>query len=195
MPAANVQVVSGDLLAQPVDCIVNSWNRNVIPWWLMIPQGVAGAIKRKAGTRPFHELSKHGPIPLGGAVLTGPGNLPFKGIIHVAGINLLWQADERSIRGCVQNALALAKAQGFTSIAFPLIGAGVGGGTPEKVLAMMSDEAKKSDFPGLILIVQFKTPVGAPEPATAWGRLAAGNACVFIALAGALPIFAYCAFR
>ena len=29
-----VTVVEGDLLEQPVDVIVNAWNRNVIPWWL-----------------------------------------------------------------------------------------------------------------------------------------------------------------
>ena len=42
-------VVKGDLLAQDVDVIVNAWNRNVIPWWLLIPQGVSGAIKKKGG--------------------------------------------------------------------------------------------------------------------------------------------------
>ena len=65
----------GDLLAQDVDAIVNSWNRNVIPWWLLLPQGVSGAIKRSGGTAPFKELSQHGPIPLGEARLTGSGEL------------------------------------------------------------------------------------------------------------------------
>ena len=51
-----VTVVEGDLLEQPVDVIVNAWNRNVIPWWLLLPQGVSGAIKRRAGTAPFKEL-------------------------------------------------------------------------------------------------------------------------------------------
>lgn len=48
-----IQVVQGDLLDQNVDAIVNAWNRNITPWWLLIPQGVSGAIKRRAGTRPF----------------------------------------------------------------------------------------------------------------------------------------------
>ena len=46
----NVTVVEGDLLDQPVDVIVNAWNRNLIPWWLLLPQGVSGAIKRRGGT-------------------------------------------------------------------------------------------------------------------------------------------------
>ena len=105
----NAVVVEGDLLDQPVEVIVNAWNRNVIPWWLLLPQGVSGAIKRRGGTGPFRELGKLGPIPLGGAVLTSAGRLPFKAIIHVAGINLLWRASERSIRDSVRNALDLAR--------------------------------------------------------------------------------------
>jgi hypothetical protein len=32
-----VVVVEGDLLDQDVDVIVNAWNRNIIPWWLLLP--------------------------------------------------------------------------------------------------------------------------------------------------------------
>src|SRR3954469_11764437 len=105
--AASVRIVEGDLLDQDVDVIVNAWNRNVIPWWLLVPQGVSGAIKRRGGHAPFRELSKHGPMKLGDAVLTGAGKLPFKGIIHVAGISLLWRSSERSIRLSVENAMTL----------------------------------------------------------------------------------------
>lgn len=119
-------VVQGDLLDQDVEVIVNAWNRNIIPWWLLLPQGVSGAIKRRGGTSPFKELAKHGAIPLGGAVLTSAGRLPFKGIIHVAGINMLWRASERSIHDSVGNAMKVAAEHGFESIAFPVIGAGSG---------------------------------------------------------------------
>uniref|UniRef100_UPI003561FF9F macro domain-containing protein n=1 Tax=Novipirellula sp. TaxID=2795430 RepID=UPI003561FF9F len=105
----NINVVTGDLLDQDVEAIVNAWNRNIIPWWLLIPQGVSGAIKRRAGYAPFRELAKHGPIPLGGAVLTSAGKLPFKAIIHVAGISMTWRSNERSIRDSCRNALALAE--------------------------------------------------------------------------------------
>lgn len=49
------QVVDGDLLEQTADAIVNAWNRNIIPWWLLLPQGVSGAIKRRAGLGGFGE--------------------------------------------------------------------------------------------------------------------------------------------
>lgn len=142
----NVTVVYGDLLDQEVDVIVNAWNRNIIPWWLLLPQGVSGAIKRRGGTGPFKELAKHGPIPLGGAVLTSAGRLPFKAIIHVAGINMLWRSSEWSIRQCVRSAMDLAHNKGFQSIAFPLIGAGSGGFNQDRARAIMEDELGKMDF-------------------------------------------------
>ena len=152
----NVTVAEGDLLDQPVDVIVNAWNRNIIPWWLLLPQGVSGAIKRRGGTGPFRELRRHGAIPLGGAVLTSAGRLPFKGIIHVAGINLIWRASERSIRDSVRNALNLAKEHGFRSIAFPLLGAGSGGFDPERARAVMTDEIEREKVPLHVLIVKLK---------------------------------------
>ena len=139
-----VQVVQGDLLDQDVDVIVNAWNRNVIPWWLLIPQGVSGAIKRRAGYAPFRELGRMRAIPLGGAVITSAGKLPFKAIIHVAGINLLWTATEYSIRRSVRSAMQLADERGFASIAFPVIGAGSGRYRRDRSLEMM-----KHEFSGL----------------------------------------------
>lgn len=154
-----VRTVEGDLLGQAVDAIVNPWNRNIIPWWLLLPQGVSGAIKRRAGTGPFRELARHGPIPLGGAVLTGPGSLPFKALIHVAGINMLWQASEFSVRESVRNALNLADKCGMRSVAFPLIGAGSGGAKPQKVLEWMTEIAEAHPFAGDCVIVIYK-PLG-----------------------------------
>lgn len=124
----SLEVVHGDLLDQQVEVVVNAWNRNIIPWWLLIPQGVSGAIKKRAGHAPFRELARHGPIPLGGAVLTGAGRLPYAGIIHVAGISMAWRSSEASIRSSARNSLALASERGFRSVAMPLIGAGTGGG-------------------------------------------------------------------
>lgn len=151
-----LEIVEGDLLDQDVDVIVNAWNRNVIPWWLLLPQGVSGAIKRRAGLAPFRELGRMGPIPLGGAVVTGAGRLPLRAIIHVAGINMFWRSTERSVRDSVRNALAIAADHGFRSIAFPLIGAGTGGGKAERVLHIMQTELQNSHYDGLVRIVQYR---------------------------------------
>lgn len=150
-----IEVIQGDLLDQDVDAIVNAWNRNIIPWFLLLPQGVSGAIKRRAGLQPFHEIAKHGPIPLGQAVLTSAGKLPYRGIIHVAGINAFWQASEYSIRQSIRNAVSLAEQQNYSSIAFPVIGAGSGGFDQKKALEIMLDELAKIDSKLQIKIVVY----------------------------------------
>ena len=151
-----VSLVEGDLLDQEVEVIVNAWNRNIIPWWLLLPQGVSGAIKKGGGLEPFRELAKRGPIPLGGAVLTGAGKLPFRAIVHVAGINMLWRSSEKAVRESVRNAMSLAREQGFQSIAFPLIGAGTGGGSAEEVCSIIQNELQGIPFEGTVLIVRHR---------------------------------------
>jgi len=151
-----IRVVEGDLLDQKTDAIVNAWNRNLIPWWLLLPQGVSGAIKKRAGYKPFIELRKAGVLPLGGAVVTSAGKLPFKAIIHVAGIGHDWRSSETSVRQSVRSALTEAKVRDFQSVAMPLIGAGTGGGSPDDVQTIIEDEAQDCDYGGEILIVRYK---------------------------------------
>lgn len=150
-----VSIVDCDLLDQNVEVIVNAWNRNIIPWWLLIPQGVSGAIKKRGGLQPFRELGRMGPIRLGHAVETSPGNLPFRSIIHVAGISMLWRSSERSIRDSVRNAVSIAQYRGYQSLALPLIGAGSGGGNATKVQAIIEDELTRCHFDGEIRIVRY----------------------------------------
>lgn len=162
-----VNIVSGDLLDQPVEAIVNAWNRNVIPWWLLLPQGVSGAIKKRAGRAPFRELGRKGPIPLGGAVLTTAGRLPHRAIIHVAGINLLWRASEKSIRQSARNAVRLAETEGLTSLAFPLIGAGSGSFRPDRAQAILVEELQSLDSPVKAVVVLYRPGLKKSSSATA----------------------------
>ncbi|WP_338847243.1 macro domain-containing protein [Massilia sp. W12] len=152
---ATAQIIHGDLLDQEVDVIVNAWNRNIIPWWLLLPQGVSGAIKRRAGLQPFFELGRMGPIPLGGAVQTGAGRLPHKAIIHVAGINMWWRASRASIQDSVASAIALAQQQSYQSIAFPVIGAGTGGFGEQGALELMLQALQPISCAMQIRIVRF----------------------------------------
>lgn len=159
-------LVDGDLLEQDVDVIVNAWNRNIIPWWLLLPQGVSGAIKKRGGLAPFREVGRQGPLPLGQAVATGAGRLPYRAIIHVAGINMLWRASERSVRDSVRNALHVARdlePPSVASLAFPLIGAGSGGKATERVLSWMQAELAElgsEDFAGEVRIVRYRPSGG-----------------------------------
>ena len=149
-------VVAGDLLDQQVEVIVNAWNRNIIPWWLLLPQGVSGAIKRRGGLEPFKELGRHGPLPLGEAILTRAGRLPYKGIIHVAGINMLWRASEQSVRGSVRSAMRIVEEHGFASVAFPIIGAGSGSFDQARALELMLDELGDMSGASDVTIVRFE---------------------------------------
>jgi O-acetyl-ADP-ribose deacetylase (regulator of RNase III) len=151
-----VCVLDGDLLDQDVEVIVNAWNRNFIPWWLLLPQGVSGAIKRRAGLEPFRELRRHGLLDLGEAVLTSAGRLPFRAIIHVAGIGFWWRASTRSVELSVRNALQIARQRSFASIAFPLIGAGTGGLRLEDVEGAMRRAIAASTFEGEVRIVRYQ---------------------------------------
>lgn len=152
----NYRIVEGDLLDQDVEVIVNAWNRNFIPWWLLIPQGVSGAIKRRGGSEPFRELARHGLLELGEAVVTSAGRLPFKAIIHVAGIGLLWRSSQYSVRKSMVNAMKLADDRGFKSIAFPLIGAGTGGAKQERVLEWMVNELEAMQSQVAVTIVRYQ---------------------------------------
>lgn len=161
----NYEVVDGDLLDQRVDAIVNAWNRNVIPWWLLLPQGVSGAIKRRAGLGPFRELGRVGPMPLGSAVLTGAGRLPYAAIIHVAGIDLLWRASERSICDSVQNAFVLANEHHLHHVALPVIGAGSGGFDEARALALITQTLGGIEHGGRATLVRYRPMPQPAEPA------------------------------
>ena len=138
------------------EAIVNAWNRNIIPWWLLIPQGVSGAIKRRAGIGPFREVARLGPIPLGGAVHTSAGKLPFKAIIHVAGINMLWRSSPRAIEDSVKNAVAVAQKLELKSLAFPIIGAGSGGFDEVAAEKIMVETFATLSAPMEIVLVRFR---------------------------------------
>ena len=150
------QIVYGNIIDQNVEVIVNPWNRNIIPWWLLHPQGVSKAIKSKGGYVPFKELAKCGPIELGGARLTSAGRLPYKAIIHVAGINMFWVASRYSIANSVINAIKLVNENQFSSAAFPLIGSGSGNRGKNFSMETMIETLQGIETSAAIIIVCYK---------------------------------------
>lgn len=132
-----VQSMNGEVMDTSAAVLVNAWNRNVLPWWLPSPQRAARALRKAAGSEPFRQLGRVGPIPLGGAVVTQAGKLDRQAIIHVAGIDLTWQASVFSIGESTKNALRAARSIGATSIAMPIIGDGTGGFVASNAEAIM----------------------------------------------------------
>lgn len=152
--------VEGDLLEQPVDALVNPWNRNVVPRILLRPAAVSGQLKRVTG--PWRDLARKGPLPLGGACLTSGGRL-LRDLIHVAGLNLRWKATLESVRKSVCSALDAAWEAGYDSIALPLIGAGTGGlsaaAVDEEITAVLAVYAAREGARARILQVTLVTPI------------------------------------
>ncbi|MCZ7645783.1 MAG: macro domain-containing protein [Planctomycetota bacterium] len=133
-----IRIVQGDLTAQAVDAIVNAANTD-----LQLGAGVAGAIRKKGGPSIQAECDAHGPVELGGAALTGAGDLPAKHVIHAAGMKLGGRVSEASLLDATRNSLRLAAEHGLTSLAFPAIGTGVGGFPLEACARLMLAEARR----------------------------------------------------
>ncbi|MEU6074572.1 O-acetyl-ADP-ribose deacetylase [Micromonospora sp. NPDC047074] len=124
-----ITLVGGDITTQQVDAIVNAANSS-----LLGGGGVDGAIHRRGGPAILDECralraSRYGRgLPTGRAVATTAGNLPARWVVHTVGP--VWSTDEdRSplLRDCYANSLRVADELGATSVAFPLISAGVYG--------------------------------------------------------------------
>lgn len=128
----------GDLLAQRVDALVNPWNRNFVPRWLLRPHGVSGQLKARTGPRPWRDLARRGILQLGEATVTDGGAMPVD-LIHVAGINAAWRASPDSVRRSCVNAVRVAWAAGYGSLALPLIGSGSGSMTPQDSRASLKE--------------------------------------------------------
>ncbi|MEM2341127.1 MAG: macro domain-containing protein [Candidatus Bathyarchaeia archaeon] len=128
-----IELIKGDITDLQVDCIVNAANS-----MLKMGGGVAGAIRRKGGQKIQDEcdeiISRSGPVPVGGAVITSGGNLKAKYVIHAVGPVYGEGDEERKLRDTTINSLRLADQHGILSIAFPAISTGAFG-LPKKICA------------------------------------------------------------
>lgn len=134
---SKIEFVKGDITEMKVDAIVNAANTD-----LMLGGGLAGVIRRKGGTSIQEECNKHGPVPLGGAAITGAGNLPARYIIHAASMRLGGKTTAESLRDATRNSLRLAEENNIKTIAFPAIGTGVGKFPMEKCAEIMLQEVR-----------------------------------------------------
>ena len=134
---SRILLSEGDITALAVDAIVNAANTE-----LRLGSGVAGAIRERGGPTIQAECDAHGPIPLGGAALTGAGQLAARYVIHAAAMELGSGASEASLRASTRASLELARAHGLKSIAFPALGTGVGGFPVQRCAEIMLEEVR-----------------------------------------------------
>lgn len=118
------EVVLGNLLAEPVDAIVNAANGH-----LAHGGGVASAIARAAGPALEDEgdaiVRARGPIPIGEAVVTTAGNLPFAGVIHAVGPHQGAGREEERLVEALRSAFLRAHERGWASVSFPAVSSGI----------------------------------------------------------------------
>ncbi len=133
-----VEVKKGSISEVDVEAVVNPANSLGY-----MGGGVAGYLKRVGGKEIEEETIRKAPIPIGKPILTGAGKLPFKAIIHSPTMEEpAMRTDQERVRKAVRGALELADKEGFTSIAFPGMGTGVGGLSKSLCAKIMVEEVK-----------------------------------------------------
>jgi len=136
--AARLVIQEGDITELETDAIVNPANTRL---WL--GTGVAGAIRAKGGASIQQECERHGPVALGQVAVTGAGELRARCILHAAGMELGGRVSEETLRGVTQRCLEEAERRGLRSLAFPAIGAGVGGLALQRCAEVMLDVVER----------------------------------------------------
>lgn len=148
--APRIRVRQGDITTFEGDAIVNAANNQ-----LKLGAGVAGAIRRAGGASIQEACDRHGPIAVGEAAITGAGTLRVRHVIHAAAMGDE-PASERSIRDATAATLKVAREHDLATLAFPVLGAGVGGFDFEHAATMMMEVIRSSpDAEGLETVVFF----------------------------------------
>ncbi len=131
-----LKIVRNDITKMAVDAIVDPTNHA-----LRGDGGLDGAIHRAAGPEMEAACAALGGCRTGEAKVTEGFGLPCKYVIHTVGP--VWRGglfgEKRQLTACYQNALALAKARGCASVAFPLISAATNGYPRAKALRVAVD--------------------------------------------------------
>ena len=115
--------MQGSILDVAAEAIVNAANSLGV-----MGGGIAGVIKRTAGTEVENEARAQAPIPVGQAIVTSAGTLRCAAIIHAPTMEqpgMRIQPDH--VAKATWAALTLADARGFRCIAIPGLGTGIGG--------------------------------------------------------------------
>jgi len=130
-----IVLLQGDITHEDADAIVNAANSH-----LMHGGGVAAAIVHAGGgiiqKLSNEHVAKHGPVAVGSAIATGPGNLPCKAVIHAVGPRWGEGDEDEKLRGAIRASLDLASQRGFKTIAFPAISSGIFGFPKDRCAAI-----------------------------------------------------------
>lgn len=142
--SAILRVVQGDITTFEGDAVVNAANNH-----LRMGTGVAGAILARGGGTIQDEcdaiVRDNGPLAMGDAAVTGAGNLPVRFVIHAAAMGDHPPTAE-TIKKATRRTMELAREKGILSLAFPILGTGVGGFPFDVAARIIIDEVKDFTF-------------------------------------------------
>lgn len=127
-----LELIEGDITEMETDAVVNAANAQ-----LVLGGGVAGAIRRKGGSKIQAECDKIGGTFVGGAVITTGGNLKAKHVIHAVGPRMGEGDEDRKLKNATLNSLKLADENHLKSISFPAISTGIFGFPLERCAEIM----------------------------------------------------------
>ena len=131
-----VEIVRGDLRALGVEAVVNAANSLG-----EMGGGVAGALRRAGGKAIEREAMARAPIPVGSAVATGAGRLPYRKVVHAPTMERPAMATTaEKVRLAARAALRCAEGEGLRSLAIPGLGSGVGGVEPDAAARAIVEE-------------------------------------------------------
>ncbi|XP_018592984.2 protein mono-ADP-ribosyltransferase PARP14-like [Scleropages formosus] len=124
-----LEVSSGDITKQDTDVIVNSSSPD-----FTLKTGVSKAILEGAGKAVESQCKDLGSKPNEGIIMTSPGNLPCKNIIHVYIKN-----NTADIMDKILSVLLMCEEKKFKSVSFPALGTGKGGISASAVADVLMD--------------------------------------------------------
>ena len=148
-----IKIIKGDITTLDCDAIVNAANSS-----LLGGGGVDGAIHWAAGPELLAECRTLHGCRTGEAKITKGYKLPAKFVIHTVGPVYFEHKPaetEALLTSCYENSLTLAKKNGFKTITFPLISAGVYG-YPQRDAIKVAVETMKlhqNDFEEITLVL------------------------------------------
>jgi O-acetyl-ADP-ribose deacetylase (regulator of RNase III) len=126
-------VQQGDITQVKADAVVNPANS-----FGEMGGGVAGVLRKFGGPEIEEEAMRMAPIPVGEAVATSAGKLPFKHVIHAPTMEKPAQLTTiEKIRQATLAALICADSYGIKVLAMPGMGTGVGGISPGAAAEVM----------------------------------------------------------
>jgi O-acetyl-ADP-ribose deacetylase (regulator of RNase III) len=126
---ARIITEAGDISRMSADGIVSSAN-----WQLQMRTGVGEALRRAGGDVIEDEARAQGEQPLGACVVTGPGQLQCRHVLHAVSA---WE-QASCVGRATQRALLIAERLGLRTLVLPALGTGAAGVALEACASTMA---------------------------------------------------------